>query len=227
MALNFNARIDDNQTRIEFRDEASSIDIVNSKDTSIVKGTDNSIYFLIKDSKLVYVGKTDRNRNHTDKDFDRYIVISAPTGVDKSYLEHYYIQLANERNIKLVNSVNPQKPKNITQNKEKNAEDFIIDIEIILDKFGFDLFGEKTKKYSKNRVLRTTEKMKEYKNYKIITIGGRMTKIFIDDKLYDGNMQEKLREIAKEANVDYSTWSEYKRKGTVHFAMELMKNLPN
>jgi len=225
MALNFNARIDDDLTRIEFRDEASSIDIVNSKDTTTVEGTDNSIYFLLKDNKLVYIGKTDRKRKHSDKDFDKYIVISAPTGVDKSFLEYYYISLAKDRNIELYNSVSPQKPKNVTQNKERNAEDFRIDVEMILERFGFDLFNEKAKKYNKNKSLSNTEKIKEYKNYRIITIGGRMTRIFIDDILYEGNMQEKLREIAKDAGVDFSGWSDYKQKGTVHFANELMKHI--
>ena len=42
MALNFNARIDDDLTRIEFRDEASSIDIVNSKDTKEIGADYNS-----------------------------------------------------------------------------------------------------------------------------------------------------------------------------------------
>jgi len=225
MALNFNARIEDDFTRIEFRDEASSIDIVNSKDTTTVEGTDNSIYFLLKDNKLVYIGKTDSKRKHSDKDFDKYIIISAPTGVDKSFLEYYYISRAKDRKIKLYNNVSPQKPKNTTQNKEKNAEDFTLDVEMILERFGFDLFVEKAKKYSKSKVLNKTEKVKEYKNYRIITIGGRMTRIYIDDELYEGNMQEKLRDIAKDAGVDFGNWSDYKQKGTVHFANELMKHL--
>jgi hypothetical protein len=228
MALNFNARIDDDKTRIEFRDETSSINIINSTDTTIVKGGDNSIYFLIKNNKLVYVGKTlNGHRNHADKDFDKYIIVSAPKGVDINYLEHSYIELAKNRGITLVNSVSPKKPQNMTQNKEENADDFMIDIEIILEKFGFDLFEGKAKKYNKNRLLSTNEKVKDYQNNKIITIGGRITKIYVDDVLYDGNMKEKLREIAKDAGVNYSKWAEYKQKGTVHFAMELMKQLPD
>jgi len=96
---------------------------------------------------------------------------------------------------------------------------------MILERFGFDLFNEKAKKYNKIKGLSNTEKVKEYKNYKIITIGGRMTRIFINDALYEGNMQEKLKEIAKDAGVDFSDWSDYKQKGTVHFANELMKHL--
>ncbi|MDR2336544.1 MAG: hypothetical protein LBE03_00355 [Candidatus Nomurabacteria bacterium] len=223
--LNFNARIDDDKTRIEFRDETSFINIINSKDINIVKGDSNSIYFLIKDAKLVYIGKTDKGfRNHSDKDFDKYIIISVPKGVDISYLEYSLVELAHSLGIILTNSQNPTKPSNVSLNKEKNADDFIVDVRIILEKFGFDFFKER--KYSRKHRLSTSEKIKEYKNYKIITIGGRMTRIYINNDLYDGNMQEKLREIAKDAGVDFSDWSGYKRKGTVHFAMELMKHLP-
>lgn len=226
MALEFNVRIEDDKTRIEFGRDDSSIEIVNSKDVDVVEGDHNSIYFLLQSNKLIYVGKTMRgSRNHSGKEFDKYIYISAPKGIDINFLEHYYVELAKKNNISLINSQNVSKPSNITKNRIASCEDFAFDVQAILEKFGFDFFKEKKWK-NKSKKPRDTEKIKMFKNNRIVTIGGRMTRIYVDDILYEGNMASKLREIAKEAKIDWSKWEFYKQKGTVHFALELMKHLP-
>jgi hypothetical protein len=226
MALNFNARIDEDNTRIEFRDESASIEIVNADDTSNITGGSNSIYFLIKGQKLVYIGKTDTGvRRHADKEFDTYIIVSAPTGISIGFLEYKYIEMAKASGIELINTATVNRQSGLSVNKEQNAEEFIIDTNSILKKFGYDFFKEKGNRYNQNRPLSNTEKSFEYMNYRVVTIGGRITEIYIAGDKYEGNMSEKLREIADEAGVDYSGWKQYKLSGPVHFAYELGKCL--
>lgn len=221
MALEFNVRIDDNITRIEFLRNDSSIEIVDSKDSDIVEGEPNSIYLLLQENKLVYVGRTMRGwRDHSSKKFDKYIYITAPKQIDINFLEHYFFELAEKNNINLVNTQRVLRPSNISKNNEALCKSFALDVQIILEKFGFDFL--KTKQWKPSN----SEKVKMFKNYKITTIGGRITRIYINDELFDGNMHAKLRDIAKEAKVDFSKWAPWKQKGTVHFAEELMKHLP-
>jgi hypothetical protein len=151
--INLDAIIDEDSINIEFDNKSSTIRI-DKVTNGQIRGSKNSIYFLLLGDRLVYVGKTTSQRDHSTKDFDTAITVTdIPPGVDIGYLEFYFINLAGQRNLDIVNAQTPKEP-NISSNDKVRSDEYAGKVLFILNSFGVEPFKRKQRR-AKNKSIAT------------------------------------------------------------------------
>ncbi|MDF2865850.1 MAG: hypothetical protein K0R72_668 [Clostridia bacterium] len=154
MEISLNVYINDFETNIQFDD--SIIEILNANNFKISKST---LYFLLKDNVVSYIGQGKNNFSQEDQKFDKVIKVEVPSYVDLEYLEYIFIEEAIQKKIELINKQKSSEPK-IWKSQKSDVDAYKDKVLFILKNFELDIFKSQnnTKSSSKENFSKPRHK---------------------------------------------------------------------
>jgi hypothetical protein len=130
--------INDSEINIQFDDNQSTIKILDASNLDF-KVSEASLYFLLNENEVRYIGQLVDNYLQKDKNLDKVIIVTVPPKVNLEYLEYAFIKEVIQDEITLVNKQTLAEPK-ISENQKSDTNEYKDKILFILKSFGYDLF---------------------------------------------------------------------------------------
>ncbi len=154
MEIKLNVHITDSETNIQFDD--SIIEISGVSNFNISKST---LYFLLNDGEVSYIGQGKNNLSQEDQKFDKVIKVEVPSYVDLEYLEYIFIEEAIQKRIEIINKKISNECK-ISKSQKSDTDAYKEKVLFILKNFGLDIFKSQnnTKSSSKENFSKPRHK---------------------------------------------------------------------
>ncbi|MCX8075181.1 MAG: hypothetical protein N2749_06315 [Clostridia bacterium] len=147
MEIKLDVYITDSEINIKFDDNKSIVRILDINDFTF---DEQSLYFLLNNDNVEYIGQIKDNYSKKINNFDKVIAISVPSEVDLKYLENILVKEALQKGITLINKEDLIEI-NLSEKQSDHINEYKNKILFILKNFGYVLFELKNNDKSVNK----------------------------------------------------------------------------